>query len=862
MSKIDKIMPFEFNNPNKLFNADGTRKNNYSPFGVNNNSNPMFIDGNVNPNYTLAPKSEKTFGFQNNNYNLNDASTWSKVQDTNENTSTSPSQMGALYALGALGNLSPMQGNMEYYGNSLGRGLENKNAGQIIGGGLGMALSGVKSIMAGSGAANIQNFLQKEGMRKYRQAIDDVYGQENLSNLNTMRTGLYFAEGGEMPQEQQITPEMIIQAYAQMQGMNEQQMGQLMQELQNLSPEEQQQAIQEMAQVVQQAQQQMAQEQAPAPQEEMPQEQMAPEGEPMMSYGGKIGLYAGGGLFKNIGKAVSNVFGGKKLNEEQLKSDAYYNMIPEYERAKIKKAIPNDNGSVSYKYNNGNWMTVYPNNRFSIENDDYGMLMGTIDPLTGERTLDDNDTTYQKYGAQAWIENRPIFAGGGKISRSKAKEILHEGTIGGKPITDKQRRYFGAMSNMAGGGEYVPNTFLPTPDPNLAGYEYDPTLVAGTFDTNVAPVKNNYVYKNAQGNLIGYSTDQNPNMNNDILLDSSQVQNNKYIYKDKNGNVIGIGNENTMYGKEGNRRVGMPIYGKGGEVDKVYIKEYQRYLNEIGATDNEGKKLKIDGIMGPRTKSAAKKSEISYDDFYKEMNSSGNDEKVYGRTQNGFIVDRNIEPKVYSRSAKNELTEDGFIREQDIEPRFYSREAQNELTDRGVEPIIYRKTPGFLSDEEIEAGNTNSNPGMYIEQDGSMPNELYVADMMRQIQPKRKKFLGLFANGGEMGEMENEMMEEKNEMSKLSIRKDKKGTQYIVEKEETPVKRQDVIDFKRWLNDNGMNVKIDGKLDAALLMKAEQAGMSFESFKEKKMESEENMKMYGGRIKENMVEYTPVFKKK
>lgn len=529
MSKIDKIMPFEFNNPNKLFNADGTRKNNYSPFGVNNNSNPMFIDGNVNPNYTLAPKSEKTFGFQNNNYNLNDASTWSKVQDTNENTSKSPSQMGALYALGALGNLSPMQGNMEYYGNNLGRGLENKNAGQIIGGGLGMALSGVKSIMAGSGAANIQNFLQKEGMRKYRQAIDDVYGQENLSNLNTMRTQGYYADGGQMPQEQQITPEMIIQAYAQMQGMNEQQMGQLMQELQNLSPEEQQQAIQEMAQAVQQAQQQMAQEQAQAPQEEMPQEQMAPEGEPMMSYGGKIGLYAGG-------------------------------------------------------------------------------------------------------------------------------------------------------------GEYVPNTFLPTPDPNLAGYEYDPTLVPGTFETNVTPVKNNYVYKNAQGNLIGYSTDQNPNMNKDVILDSSQVQNNKYIYKDKNGNVIGIGNENTMYGKEGNRRVGMPIYGKGG---------------------------------------------------------------------------------------------------------------------------------------------------------------------MKKC-----------AEGGMMNEMEDEMMEEKNEMLKLSIRKDKKGTQIIVEKEETPVRRQDVIDFKRWLNDNGMNVKIDGKLDAALLNKAEQAGMSFEMFKEKKSMMEENMKMHGGRIQDNMVSYKPVFKKK
>jgi hypothetical protein len=115
------------------------------------------------------------------------------------------------------------------------------------------------------------------------------------------------------------------------------------------------------------------------------------------------------GLFKNIGNAVNGVFGGKKLNEEQLKSDRYYNSIPDSERAKIKKAIPNDNGSVSYKYSDGNWMTVYPNNRFSIENDEYGMTMGTIDPATGQRTLDDDNTTYQKYGSKAWVENRPVF---------------------------------------------------------------------------------------------------------------------------------------------------------------------------------------------------------------------------------------------------------------------------------------------------------------------------------------------------------------------------------------------------------------------------------------------------------------------
>ena len=34
-----------------------------------------------------------------------------------------------------------------------------------------------------------------------------------------------------------------------------------------------------------------------------------------------------------------------------------------------------------------------------------------------------------------------------KLSSSKAKEILHHGSVHGKSITDKQRRFFGAVSS-------------------------------------------------------------------------------------------------------------------------------------------------------------------------------------------------------------------------------------------------------------------------------------------------------------------------------------------------------------------------------------------------------------------------------
>lgn len=44
------------------------------------------------------------------------------------------------------------------------------------------------------------------------------------------------------------------------------------------------------------------------------------------------------------------------------------------------------------------------------------------------------------------------FQDGGEISPTKASKILHDGTINGKKITDKQRKYFGAMSNKANGG--------------------------------------------------------------------------------------------------------------------------------------------------------------------------------------------------------------------------------------------------------------------------------------------------------------------------------------------------------------------------------------------------------------------------
>lgn len=65
--------------------------------------------------------------------------------------------------------------------------------------------------------------------------------------------------------------------------------------------------------------------------------------------------------------------------------------------------------------------------------------------LTGEA----KQSVLDKYNAGG-------YAKGGTISASKAKEILHDGTVHGKPLTDKQRKFMGAMSNKkADGGKIV-----------------------------------------------------------------------------------------------------------------------------------------------------------------------------------------------------------------------------------------------------------------------------------------------------------------------------------------------------------------------------------------------------------------------
>lgn len=153
--------------------------------------------------------------------------------------------------------------------------------------------------------------------------------------------------GADREAEQQIM--QIIQAFAQMQGVDPRQIAQ---QLQQMPPEQQQQAVQQMAQALQQG---ASQQQAPPqqggpepngiqeypqgpPQQEMPpQQMMQQQGSPMMAYGG---MYQAGGMAQQSG--------GQQDEAQQvitayaqmagIKPEEIVKKLQEMEPAKQKKA--------------------------------------------------------------------------------------------------------------------------------------------------------------------------------------------------------------------------------------------------------------------------------------------------------------------------------------------------------------------------------------------------------------------------------------------------------------------------------------------------------------------------------------------
>lgn len=57
-----------------------------------------------------------------------------------------------------------------------------------------------------------------------------------------------------------------------------------------------------------------------------------------------------------------------------------------------------------------------------------------------------NDFQPNRYNLYAQLGGRKVLRGKGGLTPNKAREILHDKKVHGKPLTDKQRRLFGAMS--------------------------------------------------------------------------------------------------------------------------------------------------------------------------------------------------------------------------------------------------------------------------------------------------------------------------------------------------------------------------------------------------------------------------------
>lgn len=137
----------------------------------------------------------------------------------------------------------------------------------------------------------LQKMQPEEQQQALQQMAQEVQGGEQEDQSIMKRGGRVHHKNHSAGNAQQQQIMQIIQAFAQMQGVDPKE---IMQELQQMQPQQQQQAIQQMMQAVQQGQQQPQGQQQQGPQEEMmegpqghnPQEEQM---EPQMAYGGQMG---------------------------------------------------------------------------------------------------------------------------------------------------------------------------------------------------------------------------------------------------------------------------------------------------------------------------------------------------------------------------------------------------------------------------------------------------------------------------------------------------------------------------------------------------------------------------------------------
>jgi len=161
------------------------------PFTLNT-GNPVALDPS-NVGVKITPETTTNPGGITTDANGNQVSLLANGEDQYKKKI---SPLGAMYAKGALGYMNAYNGTPAWWLNQTGRSFAKGNIGGGVAGLLGAGLSGTRDVLAGAGAQNIEDFLKKEGMAKYLEAMNSSMGQENLRNKQANGYSAILEDGG------------------------------------------------------------------------------------------------------------------------------------------------------------------------------------------------------------------------------------------------------------------------------------------------------------------------------------------------------------------------------------------------------------------------------------------------------------------------------------------------------------------------------------------------------------------------------------------------------------------------------------------------------------------------------------------
>jgi hypothetical protein len=171
-------------------------------------------------------------------------------------------------------------------------------------------------------------------------------------------------------------------------------------------------------------------------------------------------------LFNEAATVATSI--GDALQEKHQRADEYRNVV--------RNIAPRFmNNEESEGLNNMPAYTMYGGMKKMGGPIAHGEPVGVVDASTGSGL---DESMYEGFRHTGPYGKSMIYSGeigkyamggyyaAGGLTSAKAKEILHDGTVHGRPITDRQRRYFGYI---AGGGKQTGGqVHIPEPNYNFA----------------------------------------------------------------------------------------------------------------------------------------------------------------------------------------------------------------------------------------------------------------------------------------------------------------------------------------------------------------------------------------------------------